>query len=369
MRFQLPGTLLLVSLLLVACSTNDKAYLDSQLGGGLELPPDLTANEAKSKFDLPTAFSGDDVNVRDKIPVLAMVESLKLSGSGDFYWLEVEEPVDHLYQLIKNFWGAEGYDLVMDEPVIGTMETEWIFTEQGRKNDKRSWFENLFSWDDLSATQDQYKTRIERDPINNVSRVYITHRGTQFIHIFDSGNDDRGLPEEDTDNQWRFRAPEPALETEMLSRLMIYLGLNEREVGRQMSSVKLFSPRAYRYVDSEERSPFLILNDPYKIAWNRVLHQLERLNFEVENAAFSSGLSFANQGVITVNTKIQEKDTERGAFSFFSTTPEVADKKIAVVVYEESEDTTRVSIETTKGEFDTSQTGADFLNLLYYQIK
>jgi outer membrane protein assembly factor BamC len=368
-RFRLPSLLLLASVFLVACSTNDKAYLDSQLGDSLELPPDLSEYDAKSRFDLPRAFSGDDVNERDKIPVLAMVESLKLVGSGDFYWLEVEEPVDHLYQLVKNFWGAEGYDLELDESVIGIMETEWIFREQGRKNDKRSWFERLFSGDDLSATQDQFKTRIERDPINNISRVYIAHRGTEFVHIFDIGNDDRNLTAEDTDNQWRFRAPEPALETEMLSRLMIYLGLNEKEVGRQMSNVKMFSKRAYRYVDSEERSPFLILKDPYQIAWNRVLHQLERLNFEVEKAVFNSGLTFANKGIITVNTKIQEKDTERGAFSFFSTTPEVADKKIALVVYEESNETTRVSIENAKGEFDTSQTGADFLNLLYNQIK
>lgn len=368
MRYQF-GALLLVSLFLVACSTNDKAYLDSQLGDSLELPPDLTANNVKSKFDLPRAFSGDDVNVRDKIPVLAMVESLKLKGSDNFYWLEVEEPVDQLYQLVKNFWGAEGYDLVMDEPVIGIMETEWIYTEQGRSNDKKPWLERLFSGDDLSATQDQYKTRIERDPINNVSRVYIAHRGTEYVHIFDTGNDDRVLPEEDTDNQWRFRPPEPALEAEMLSRLMIYLGLNEKEVDQQVSNVKLFSPRAYRLLDAEARSPFLILKDPYQIAWNRVLHQLERLNFEVEDASFSKGLSLAKEGVITVNTRIREKDTERGAFSFFSTTPEIAYKKIALVVYEESEDTTRVSIETPKGEFDTSQTGADFLDLLYEQIK
>ena len=369
MRFQLPGLLLLAAFLLVACNTKDTRYLDSQLGDNLEVPPDLTANNVKSQFDLPKAFSGDDLNQRDKVPVLVMVESLKLVGSGDFYWLEVEEPVADLYQLVKNFWGAEGYDLIKDEPVIGIMETEWIFTEQGRNKNEMTWFERLFSGDDLSAIQDQYKTRVERDPTTNLSRVYIAHRGTEFIHTFDNSNDDRNLEAEDTDNEWEFRAPEPALETEMLSRLMIYLGLNESEVDQQISNVKMFSRRAYRNVDSEERSPFLILNDPYQIAWNRVLHQLERLNFEVEETVFNTGLTFANKGSITVNTRVQEEDTDEGLFSFFSTTSGVVDKKVKLIVYQESNETTRVSIENTRGEFDTSKSGADFLDLLYNQIR
>jgi hypothetical protein len=84
---------------------------------------------------------------------------------------------------------------------------------------------------------------------------------------------------------------------------------------------------------------------------------------------FKTGLTFANQGSITVNTKVQEEDSDGGLFSFFSTTSGVVDKKVILIVYQESNETTRVSIENTRGEFDTSKSGADFLDLLYNQIR
>ena len=68
---------------------------------------------------------------RNKVPVLARVESLQLQGSPDFYWLSVDEPVENLYQQVKNFWAFEGFGLIVDEPVIGIMETEWVYKEEG----------------------------------------------------------------------------------------------------------------------------------------------------------------------------------------------------------------------------------------------
>ncbi|MCP4982142.1 MAG: outer membrane protein assembly factor BamC [Gammaproteobacteria bacterium] len=360
--------LVLFVALLSACSSGqDKRYLNTGTAESLELPPDLTEFDVRSKFDLPTVFSGDDESVRDRVPVLAKMDSVKLRGSGNLYWLEVEEAVDNLYQLVKNFWASEGHRLVLDEPVIGVMQTEWIYKSEGGSEESESWFKSLFSGDDLSATQDQFKTRIERIEDDQVNRIYIAHRGTEYVHIFESGKDDKIIVnEEDDDSDWGFRAPEPELEVEMLSRLMIYLGLQEAEVKQQVANVKMFSPRASMYMDAEERSPFLILRDPYQIAWNRVLHQLERLNFEIQSMDFNTGLF--SESVIVVNTTVKQGDGNIGG-SLFSSEAETEDRMIALVVFEETHELTRVNIETTSGQFDTSPVGADFLDLLYRQIK
>ena len=56
--------------------------------------------------------------------------------------------------------------------------------------------------------------------------------------------------------------------------------------------------------------------DPYQIAWNRVYHQLERMNFEIESAEFESGL--LGEGVIRINAQVSEGEKDKGFFSFFS---------------------------------------------------
>jgi outer membrane protein assembly factor BamC len=365
MKFIRAASFLLLAAMLVACNTGtDRRYLDASLGSNLELPPDLSELEEESKFELPVGFSGAESTAKDKVPVLARVDSLRLEGSGDLYWLTVEEPVDNLYQLVKNFWFSEGYRLMVDEPVIGIMQTEWVMTEQGSSDEDSSWFERLFSGDNLSASQDQYRTRIEVDQTGNASRIYIAHRGTEYIYILEGDNEQQQADADD--NQWRFRQPEPELEVEMLSRLMIFLGLQKADVEQQVANARLYSPRASQHIDSSEKSPYLIVKDPYQIAWNRVYHQLERMNFEIAAVQLKNLLG---EGAIIINAQVTESKGDKGLFSFFSKSSETVEKQIIVVLAEETHQLTRVMIETTEGDFDTSLAGAAFLDLLYQKIR
>lgn len=363
MRF-FTGIVLLTGLLLVAgCESSlDRRYLDTSLGKPLELPPDLSQFEAESNFDLPGGYGDTNASGLGKPPVLANIDSLQLQGSGDLYWLSVAEPAEDLYQLVKNFWAFEGYGLVVDEPVIGVMQTEWIYTEEGVDNSDVSWWESFFTSDDLSATQDQFHTRIERDVNAGVSRIYIAHRGTEYQHVISTGNESTS----DLDNTFQFRNPEPELEVEMLSRLMIYLGLQQGAVDEQLAGVKLFKPRARMEVDSEEKSPYLLLLDPYQIAWNRVQQTLLRMNFEIEASTFKSGLS--EEGDFIVRTEVADGDQDEGFFSFLGSGGS-SSRRFILVLSEETHEITRLVIEDEKGNFDTTPEGAEFLSLLFEEVK
>jgi outer membrane protein assembly factor BamC len=172
--------------------------------------------------------------------------------------------------------------------------------------------------------------------------------------------------DEFSDNEWVFRPPEPELEIEMLSRLMIYLGVQESEVEQQQANVKLFKPRASFGVDTDEGSPFLIINDAYQIAWNRVFHQLERMNFEIVDFEYKSG--FSDEGVIMIESPTREVEEETGFFSLLSDEKE-GSIKLTLVFSEETNQSTRLILENEKGEFDTSAAGNEFLNLLFQKIK
>ncbi len=361
------AALLLLIAAFTGCQSDlDMRYLDASVGDQLELPPDLIEYEAASSFELPAGFSGDDASVRDKVPVLARVKSLRLDGSEDFHWLSVEEPVDNLYQLVKNFWASEGYRLIKDEPIIGVMETEWVVKEVGSTEATGNWLERLFGEDDLSAIQDQFKTRLERDEQGR-SRIYIAHRGAEYNYVL--ATEDRGgslNAADDEYSDWRYRLPDPELETEMLSRLMIYLGLEREQVDQQLENVKLFQARAFIRQDVEESSPFLIIRDPYQIAWNRMYHNLEQLNFGIESAEFKSGLS--QEGVIQVKLQVSEPDEASSLFSLESSS-EPGKRTIFLILSEVSHELTRVNIEDAKGEIDTSREGAEFLKLLHQRLK
>ena len=353
-------------ILLTACggSGSDRHYLDVTLGKPLEMPPDLSRFEGESSFDLPEGITGDGESSPDKVPVLARVESLQLQGSPGFYWLSVDEPVENLYQQVKNFWAFEGFVLSVDEPVIGIMETEWVYQEEGALEKNNSWWDSLFAEEDLSASQDQYRTRIERDQSGGSNnRIYITHRGTEYVYEFKAGDRDEF---NSADNEWGFRRPEPQLEIEMLSRLMIYLGLRQEDVATQFEQPRLFKPRASLQVDADEKSPFLFVRDPYQIAWNRLNHVLQRLNFEILSSDFKSGLS--GEGVFVVKSKVVKTVKNEGFFGIGSSEKNVS-RNFILVVSEENHEVTRVIIEDEKGNFDTTPEASEFLELLFEQMK
>jgi outer membrane protein assembly factor BamC len=359
-------TPLLLVIFLTACggTGSDRHYADVTLGKPLEMPPDLSRFEGESSFDLPDGITGDSGSSPDKVPVLARVEGLQLQGSPGFYWLSVDESVEKLYQQVKNFWAFEGFVLKVDEPVIGIMETEWVYKEEGALPKNNSWWYALFATEDLSASQDKFRTRIERDQSGGSNnRIYIAHRGTEYVYEFRAGDRD-DLNSADT--EWGFRRPDPQLEVEMLSRLMLYLGLDQESVTAQFEQPRLFKPRASMQLDAEEKSSYLLLRESYQIAWNRVNHVLERMNFEILVSEFKSGLS--SQGVFVVKSDIVETVEDEGFFGIGSSEKNIS-RDFILVLSEDNHETTRVIIEDDKGNFDSTPEGAEFLSLLFEQLK
>jgi len=356
MKIALP---LILVVLLTACSSGpDLEYLGARSSGNLEIPPDLTHATLNEKFVLPDNISSGTGELVGEIPVLAQVDSLKLEGSADFYWLAVRGPVDNLYKQVKDFWATEGYTLAVDEPVIGIMQTKWLLTEVGHSKDNASFLENLFASRDLTAIQDQYRTRIAKDSGTSLTRIYISHRGTETLQQLQTRR-----TEDNSASKWGFRPREPELEVEMLSRLMIFLGLKKAEVDQQLVNIKLFAPRATIHTDNSTNETYLIMKSVKDLAWNRVLHELDRLGVEVISAEASSG--FSGDGVIFAKTDFQTEEKS----GLFSTDTRVVAKQVAIVVAKEARELTRISIETPDGKPDESPEAVEFLTKLYEQIR
>ena len=367
--------LLFVSaIVLAACGggSADLEYLDSRAKPNLEIPPDLTLVKFDSGFELPAIFSGDGTGSGNGIPILVSVESIKLKGHSDFYWLSIDEPAENLYRLVKEFWASEGFTLAMDEPVIGIMKTNWIFNKEGVKD--KSFFAKLFTGDETSQIQDQFKTRIARDGGTATSQIYISHRGTQKAPRLSSPQDNYdqfNLADYEVGDEWNIRVSEPELEVEMLSRLMLYLGLRQLEVDQQLANIKLFAPRASIHTDYAKDETYILVKDEIRRTWNRTLHQLERLNFEVISADFGSGLTgglIGTKGELLVETDIEVEVDKSGFFSF-SPDIEIVKKQIKLVFSEKTHEITRIEMESIQDETENIAEDVEFLTLLYQYMK
>jgi len=377
MKLSVKLLMVLTAIQLAACSSgSSNPYNESRVLADLEIPPDLTVETSDSRVELPSAVatdgsvSGGTGNVGSRVsgganntvPILADTESIKLEGYADFYWLSVLGSVDNTYQLVKKFWASEGYKLILDEPVIGIMQTEWIYHKEGASDEDKNFVSKFFGGDELSGTQDQFKTRISRDSETGATQVYITHRGTEYSHVLSTKADD----EKFEGNDWGFRASDSELEVEMLSRLMVYLGLEKSELNEHLVNIKLFSPRSRLEVDYKENETYLLLKGNYTRNWNRTLHQLERLNFEVPSSEIRSG--FSSDGVMQVITDIDTKVQKTGLFST-SSEVEIQKKEIHLIFTEESHELTRISMEDEDGEIDNSSEAVEFLTLLNEYLK
>ena len=361
--------LVFIAINLTACGgpSADLEYLDSRVKPNLEIPPDLTLIKADGSFELPAVFTTSGAETGGGLPVLASVDSIKLQGHSDFYWLSIDEPADNLYQYVKDFWASEGFTLAMDEPVIGIMKTNWIFNEEGGEDQDKSFLAKLFAGNELSRSQDQFKTRIARDAGTSISQVYISHRGTESSVGLISNWDRANLNDLETRDEWKFRAFEPELEVEMLSRLMLYLGLRQLEVDQQLAKIKLFAPRASIYTDYTKDETYILVKDEFTRAWYRTLHQLERLNFEIISADFGSGLT-GTKGELLVETDIEVEVDKSGFFSF-SPEIEIVKKQIKLVFSEKTPEITRIGMETSQDESESTAEDIEFLTLLYQYIK
>jgi outer membrane protein assembly factor BamC len=298
MRIKLPSALVLF-LALAGCATDGEKKLDyrsSEITPTLEIPPDLTRLNADENLDLPGSDVGrpgntgryvETGNLNIEIRTLPRIEGLRIDGQGDLHWLVVPQAAERLYPLIKTFWAEQGFRLTKDEPAVGVMETEWLTLRTGSGSFWTSLLESLSA----AEARDQYKARLER--AGQDTRVYLAHRGQELVI---SDNDSRFNFERS--QGWELVPADPAKEYEMLSRLMLFLGLQDDQVRVEMQKIGLFASRARIQFDEEDGETYLLVTEGFQQAWNRLVHQLDRLNIEPGEKSRKE-----NEGAISLTPK------------------------------------------------------------------
>lgn len=248
----------------------------------LDVPPDLSQLPGQQRYGQVTASSVSATSLMkgatpDAAPTNDIAPNqagaVKLERQGQLRWLAVNQTPEQIWDQVRSFWLASGFELTTDKPDIGVMETNW--SENKAKVPQDGIIRNALGrvFDSLYDTgeRDMYRTRIERTATG--SEIYISHRG--LTEEYEDSKKDRTV--------WRGRPSDPLLESEMLSRLMAKLGAPKDAVAavknEQSPSAAPGSTLARLNADGLS----LTVDADFDTAWRRVGLALDRSGFTVEN--------------------------------------------------------------------------------------
>jgi outer membrane protein assembly factor BamC len=368
-------TLALLAMTVAGCSylpSTPKVEYKSAAGKGptLEIPPDLSQVSRDDRFAVPDAVGKGSATFSsysaDRTPaaqaqnttVLPAVDKVRVERSGNQRWLVVAVPADKLWDTVKDFWQETGFLVNIERPDAGVMETDWAenrakIGDDIIRNTLGKFLDSLYS----TGERDKFRTRFEQGVEAGTTDVFISHRGMEEVYTSSAKDDTR----------WQPRPPDPELEAEMLRRLMVRLGSEEKRAAAAVATAKA-EPRA-KLAKADDGSGTLEVLERFDRAWRRVGLALDRVGFTVEDRDRSKGLYYVRY----VDPEVDNSKKDSGMLSklaFWKSSAPVANSKIQYRIYvRESGAQTVVQVLSSEGGVDKSETAKKILGLLSEQLQ
>ncbi len=356
--------------LLGGCSTAEKVwpfkkvdYRQAREEKPLEIPPGLDSSRIRDAYPIPeTTYSQYEQHegagsTPASARVLPTPKDIRIVREGDKMWLRIEAPPEVVWQKVHDFWLDNGFILVIDDPELGIMETEWAENRAEIPQDiiRRTIgkvLDSLYS----AATRDKFRVRIERGDAPGTTEVFLTHRGVEEVVT--------GNPDEDTGTLWKPRPSDPELEAEMLHRLVVYLGMSEKEARARLARKQQAAPRA-RLTTSPDGQSVLVVDEGFSRAWRRTGIALDRVGFTVEDRNRAEGVYY-----VRYRDPLADQPSE-GWLSKLAFWKDKAPKEAPLyrIKLETDGDHTRIRVLDADGRPDHSETGRRILKLLEEQLK
>ena len=358
--------LLGLTLGLAACSSTvlegDKIdYKSASKAPSLEVPPDLTQLSKDTRYVVPGGtVSAAAYQVQQDNRPKGMVSNTAASKLGDVRierdgnqrWLVIDRPADELWTPVKDFWQENGFNLVIDKPEVGIMETDWAENRAKLPQDfiRRSIgkiFDSVYS----TGEQDKFRTRLERRP-DGKTEIYISHRGMQEVYT----------NQQKDSTVWQNRPTDPELETEFLRRLMVKLGVSE-EQSRAIAAAPM-APVSTATIGNINGAPVLQISEAFDRAWRRVGLALDRTGFTVEDRDRSQGVYYVRYVDPTTANK------ESSFFSkLFKRSSDAPDPLKYRIVVKGADNGSTVSVLNSTGQPETSANAQRIIKVLADDMK
>jgi len=371
-------TLCLIAVAVAGCSGNiipESRKIEYKSAGKvptLEVPPDLTQLSRDDRYLVPDdAGKGSatfSAYAAERTPeaqagqavVLPKVDKVRVERSGSQRWLVVTATPDTLWDPIKEFWQETGFIVNVERPEAGVMETDWAenrakIPSDILRNTLGRLVDSLYS----SGERDKFRTRLEPGAQPGTTEIYVSHRAMEEVYTSSAKDDTR----------WQPRAADPELEAEMLRRLMVRLGAEEKRAEAALTTAKA-EPRA-RLTRSDDGSGKLEVFDRFDRAWRRVGLALDRVGFTVEDRDRSRGIYFVRYVDPELDNASKKSDGLLSRLAFWKSDPQsaVSREQFRIHVEDAGSGSSSVQVLSSEGGTDKSETAKKILGLLQQQLQ
>ena len=264
-------------------------YKSTATGPSLELPPDLTTPRYDDRYSVSTASGLAAQQATGKArqgDLLATVPDARIARAGNERWLVVKATPEQAWTLTRQFWNETGFALTIEQPALGVMETDWAENRADIPADALR--RTLGQFADIFFTtykRDKFRTRVERGAEPGTVEIYIAHRGMEQVPTTKiDGSSPAAFA-------WALMPPNPDLEAEMLTRLMMRFGTSEPQAVAAVAQ-SAAQPERARSEKGSDGVPKLVVDESFDRAWRRVGLALDRSGFTVVDRDRSTGVYF-----------------------------------------------------------------------------
>ncbi len=344
----------------------------------LEVPPDLTRPGSDNRYavpDLPTSSTATYSQYNQertgqvrpgRTDVLPTSDSVRMERVGSERYLVVKGDPDKLWPVVREFWQENGFLIRIDNPEAGVMETDWAENRAKIPDDViRRTLGKVIDGMYSTGERDKFRTRMERSKTPDTVEIFITHRG-MVEELTGSG-----VTKETDSSKWMPRPPDPVLEAEFLSRLMVRLGVEEERAKAMVASGR--PENRAKLINGASGAPgALELAEPFDRAWRRVGVALDRSGFTVEDRDRSKGLYYVRYIDPDVDGGTKGSGGLLSKLAFWRKDPVIDLTKLPqyqVQITDAKDDSSEVKVLGKNGAPEASDTSRKILGLLYNQLK
>ena len=280
----------LISLLSVSCSkvtdplkeiglgSRDINYQADEKVDSLIIPPDLTEPSTLQALTEVEEIADDN-------QVIQRVQNIEIQRDKYRRWLLVEIPPSDVWALSKEFFRSYGFKIEKENQKIGLIETDYLEIETQVPDKSLGAIRTALS----KALKTQYglpiadKYRIRIEPTDNPmkSEVYLT---LSSIGEVVSG----------ATRVWQPREKDVELETEMLLKLMVFLGSDRSDAISKIQSNTAENITKLTVELSETGYATLIFPFDKKESWKLLGWALDELSVDIEDRDQIEGSYFIN---------------------------------------------------------------------------
>ena len=272
---------------LVVYKTN-KQYEDTQFD--LLIPPDLITPSSNNVLEIPDYEGEKGIEV---FTVDTALDNIKIIRSGRDSFLEVKGNDKKLiWTKLINFWRSEGFRIEQQDYTLGSMRTGFLENlSEAQLGTIQRYVGRYIPLLVSPETRDSYSSRIIVN--DDSTNILVTHYGKEF------------MSDGDTEFRWQNRPRDQEFESEMISRLFIYLGGEEAQA-KGYSLVKSTGLRNKASMNIDENGfHTLYIDDIYERVWPAVIKSLDTYGIQIISAKEENGV---------INVSVSEQESTDSSF-------------------------------------------------------